>query len=34
MSLEIVFMPQIIPLAMRTYVRFNWSPIGLAWGGE
>ena len=25
MSLEIVFVPQTIPLAMRSYARFNWS---------
>ena len=33
MNLENVFMLQITPLVVRTYVRFDWSPIGLPWGG-
>jgi len=33
MNLKIVFMPQITPLVVCTYVRFDWSSICLAWGG-
>jgi len=27
-------MPRIAPLVMRTNAWFDWSLIGLAWGGE